>query len=206
MGKHKISEEQKEKAWKLFQEGNSIHSVSRILGISYLSAWIFTSGRQKGFGSYSAYSEYTVRRKGFRNCREYKKFLAFLKKSFSGRFSNHQIEQQSFEQSLVFLPLETIKSFEEQGLARHVSFYRPSVDDYPNQLEGLSLEHADIHEALCSLSALEQEIIEKFYSGQTLDEIQKNYSMHHETIRTIKDKGIMKLRNYLIKKIHERIT
>lgn len=204
--KIKITDEQRKKIFQLFSQGKSIRFISTLLGISYISVWLLTSGKQKGFDSLIAYLEYNAQKKGFRSYKDYKKILAFQRKSSLGRIPSHQKEQQYFEQSLVFLPLETIESLEEQGLLHQVSFYRPSLDDYIDRLEGLSLVRADIMEALGSLSDLERDVIERFYAGETLHKIQKTYSLHYETVRNIKEKGIKKLKIYLLKKIHERIA
>src|SRR3989338_7931469 len=75
MPRKQITDKQKEKAWKLYNNDNSISYIARTIGVSYASAWIITEGRKRGFKNRSEYQEHLAQQRGFKSYREYQEHL-----------------------------------------------------------------------------------------------------------------------------------
>src|SRR3989338_4118862 len=76
MPRKQITDKQKEKAWKLYNNDNSISYIARTIGVSYASAWIITEGRKRGFKSCREYQKHLAQQRGFKNISEYQEHLA----------------------------------------------------------------------------------------------------------------------------------
>jgi len=98
MPRKQITDKQKEKAWKLYNNDNSISYIARTIGVSYASAWIITEGRKRGFKSRSEYQEHLAQQKGFKSYREYQEHLAQQKgfKNIS-EYQKHLAQQRGFK-------------------------------------------------------------------------------------------------------------
>src|SRR3989344_3221800 len=98
MPRKQITDKQKEKAWKLYNNDNSISYIARTIGVSYASAWIITEGRKRGFKSYSEYQKHLAQQKGFKNISEYQEHLAQQKGFKSYReYQEHLAQQKGFK-------------------------------------------------------------------------------------------------------------
>ncbi|MBS3081017.1 hypothetical protein J4221_06075 [Candidatus Pacearchaeota archaeon] len=98
MPRKQITDKQKEKAWKLYNNDNSISYIARTIGVSYASAWIITEGRKRGFKSRSEYQEHLAQQRGFKSYSEYQKHLAQQKgfKNIS-EYQEHLAQQKGFK-------------------------------------------------------------------------------------------------------------
>src|SRR3989338_8002864 len=98
MPRKQITDKQKEKAWKLYNNDNSISYIARTIGVSYASSWIITEGRKRGFKSRSEYQEHLAQQKGFKNISEYQKHLAQQRGFKSYReYQKHLAQQRGFK-------------------------------------------------------------------------------------------------------------
>ena len=82
-----ITDEIREKAWELYTKNNTIRDIAIILETSYLSTWILTSGRKKGYNSISEYKKHLARQKGYKSSREYEEHLALKNRKIKIKFS-----------------------------------------------------------------------------------------------------------------------
>jgi ribosome-binding protein aMBF1 (putative translation factor) len=89
----RITYEQREEAWRMYERGENISHIARSVRVSYSFAWILTEGRKQGFKNYSKYQESLAVKKGFKNRSEYQESLAVKK-----GFKNYSKYQESLAQ------------------------------------------------------------------------------------------------------------
>ena len=58
-----ISNEQRENAWRMYQEGKTIRYIAHSVEVSYSSAWAMTAGRKRGFKKRSEYQEQCAKKR-----------------------------------------------------------------------------------------------------------------------------------------------
>ena len=75
----KIQDRQRERAWEMYETGDSITDIAKSINISYTSAWGLTEGRRQGFKNLNEYMEHLAVKKGFKNRSEYQEHLAVQK-------------------------------------------------------------------------------------------------------------------------------
>ena len=94
----KIQDRQRERAWEMYETGDSITDIAKSINISYTSAWGLTEGRRQGFKNRSEYQEHLAVQKGFKNLNEYMEHLA-VKKGFKNRseYQEHLAVQKGFK-------------------------------------------------------------------------------------------------------------
>ena len=93
----RITDKQKENAWRMYQEGESINRIAKSVRVSYASAWGMTEGRRQGFASRSEYQEHLAQQKGFASLTEYHEHLA-QQKGFASRseYQEHLAKERGF--------------------------------------------------------------------------------------------------------------
>src|SRR3989338_9859085 len=94
----KIQDRQRERAWEMYETGDSITDIAKSINISYTSAWGLTEGRRQGFKNRSEYQEHLAVQKGFKNLNEYMEHLA-VKKGFKNRseYQEHLAVKKGFK-------------------------------------------------------------------------------------------------------------
>ena len=116
----KITDEQKEKAWRLYNYGESIANIAKYVSISCISAWVMTKGRKRGFKNYTEYEEYLAQKRGFKTINEYNKHLA---KQRSKRRDNIELKD------LIHSYLKKFKK-NQSWLAEKIGVSRQAVSFY----------------------------------------------------------------------------
>ena len=131
-----ITNEQREKAWRMYEKNNTISQIARSIGVSYTSAWFLIEGKRQGFKNYSEYRESLAIKKGFKNRSEYQESLA-VKKGFKNyseyreslaqqRSRNHQNKELS---DLIKSRLKKLKRT-QSWLAEQIGVTRQAVSLY----------------------------------------------------------------------------
>jgi len=73
----KLTQEQKDEIWRLYSKENfNPTEISRIVGVSQSSAYVYSVGRKNGFNSPSEYQEYFIKERGFNSSKDYVDYLA----------------------------------------------------------------------------------------------------------------------------------
>ncbi len=62
----RITEEQREKAWRMYEEGQSVTYIAKSASVSYFTAWSMTEGRKRGFKNSSEYQEHLAKERKHR--------------------------------------------------------------------------------------------------------------------------------------------
>ena len=62
----KITDEQKEKAWRLYNHGESIANIAEYVSVSCISAWVMTKGRKRGFKTINEYNKHLAKQRSKR--------------------------------------------------------------------------------------------------------------------------------------------
>jgi ribosome-binding protein aMBF1 (putative translation factor) len=102
----RITPEQRELAWQLYQQDKSISSIAKSLGISYFSARLMTYGREQGLQNTKDYANYLAERKASKapeapkicNPQKYKE--SFLKRhdfADQNEYNQDLAERQNFK-------------------------------------------------------------------------------------------------------------
>ena len=73
---NRITDKQKEEAWRMYKQGGIINNIAKYVSVSYHSAWVMTKGRKRGFKTITEYQEHLAQEKGFKTFTEYKEHLA----------------------------------------------------------------------------------------------------------------------------------
>ena len=116
----KIQDRQRERAWEMYETGDSITDIAKSINISYTSAWGLTEGRRQGFKNRSEYQEHLAVQKGFKNLSKYREHLAVKR---SQRHTNKELSD------LIKYSLKKLGK-NQTWLAEQIGVTRQTVSSY----------------------------------------------------------------------------
>src|SRR3989338_2814277 len=116
----KIQDRQRERAWEMYETGDSITDIAKSINISYTSAWGLTEGRRQGFKNLNEYMEHLAVKKGFKNLSKYREHLAVKR---SQRHTNKELSD------LIKYSLKKLGK-NQTWLAEQIGVTRQTVSSY----------------------------------------------------------------------------
>ena len=165
----KITDEQRQEAWKMYNDNYSIINIARKIGASYFSAWVMTEGRKKGFKNYSEYQEHLAVQKGFKNLSKYQEHLIVQKgfKNYSEYQEHLAVQRQKRYNNkklseLINRRLKELK-MNQSWLAQGLGVSRQMASNY---FHGKSIPFNKVLKKLSSVLKIEksrlEDIVERF--------------------------------------------